>query len=324
MVADKTIEYFYKKEKISFKSYQITKDLGIVYLFQLKNFVDENNNFLKVKGCQNKHNYELLKLYEDCFINKKTLKSTKKRNLLNTNAQILNKKSIIKTEFVQKRKESVIINNKPGIESENKSKTGTVTLEFLYSVNTINKKCFNLCKVVGINNLNDLHDYIKSNDNFLSIPNCTNVDNYQILDLYIDYYMSFCNNKSLEVNENDSKKIKRIKNNILIGIGERNDNAPYKQLPINTNGLVNKKIYVIDGYEMNLIFVENEMAPLFWVKREGLTQNIYLNRLHSKSNLFPDEGFITFLVALTRTSLSFSDDSGDIFLNRLKNYLDLI
>ena len=103
---------------------------------------------------------------------------------------------------------------------------------------------------------------------------------------------------------------------------KKNENYKNECIIINSN--IIEQEYKFDGYSFIINVVELEMAPLYWIKREGLTQYLFFNMAHQKSSLLPENGFIKFLIALTRTSLSFSDDSGDIFLNRLKNYLDLI
>ena len=103
---------------------------------------------------------------------------------------------------------------------------------------------------------------------------------------------------------------------------KKNENEKNEPNNINNNLIENECKF--DGYTFIINVVELEMAPLYWIKREGLTQYLFFNKAHHKSSLLPENGFIKFLIALTRTSLSFSDDSGDIFLNRLKNYLDLI
>ncbi len=80
----------------------------------------------------------------------------------------------------------------------------------------------------------------------------------------------------------------------------------------------------IDGYSIFLIETVNDLGPLFWIKVNGFTMKIYLNLFHSKANyLKSNDGFLI-LVAVCRTSLAFSDDSGQIFLNKLKNYIELI
>jgi hypothetical protein len=81
---------------------------------------------------------------------------------------------------------------------------------------------------------------------------------------------------------------------------------------------------IIDGYTIIVKIVEREFDPLYWSKTEGLKQFIYYNKLHPKAEILIESNFVQLLVALGRTSLSFSDNSGEIFFNRLKNYIDLI
>ena len=86
----------------------------------------------------------------------------------------------------------------------------------------------------------------------------------------------------------------------------------------------NEVIYSIDGYTFEIHEVSQEMGPLFWCKTEGLHQNIYINESHPKYEFYSSESFKQVLIALGRSSLSFTDSSGDIFFNRMKNYIELI
>ena len=84
------------------------------------------------------------------------------------------------------------------------------------------------------------------------------------------------------------------------------------------------KTYHLDGYTFTINNVVQDFAPLFWSKTDGLHQNIYLNKSHPKYQLYSSDSFKQVLIALGRSSLSFSDNSGEIFYNKMKNYIELI
>jgi hypothetical protein len=206
------------------------------------------------------------------------------------------------------------------IEPLSKCLTGLITIEYLYSVGSISKGVFETCNNNNIVTLNGLHEYIELNENFFGIKGCTKEESNDLINLHSDFYSNFLNNKKIEIKTTDSNRIREIKNIIIKGLSDKK-NENDKNEP--SNNLIEHE-YKFDGYSFIINVVELEMAPLYWVKREGLTQYLFFNKAHQKSSLLPENGFIKLLIALTRTSLSFSDDSGDIFLNRLKNYLDLI
>jgi hypothetical protein len=109
--------------------------------------------------------------------------------------------------------------------------------------------------------------------------------------------------------------------NIKAQTHEVNEQAEAK---LDTKSQNHTEIFSLDGYTIEVVEVNQDMAPLFWSKTNGLNQCIYLNKLHPKYKLYSGPEFNQILIALGRSSLSFSDNSGDIFLNRLKNYLELI
>jgi hypothetical protein len=82
--------------------------------------------------------------------------------------------------------------------------------------------------------------------------------------------------------------------------------------------------FLIDGYIFIFRQVNVNSAPLYWIKGDGITRYIYFNKSHPKSYLFNESYFLKLIAAMCRTSLTFSSEFGDHFLNRMKNYLDLI
>ncbi len=87
---------------------------------------------------------------------------------------------------------------------------------------------------------------------------------------------------------------------------------------------IKKYYYHLDGYEITIEEASNEFLPLFWVKAEGLKIYIYVNVVNPKFHEEKEEIMVKMIVAIVRTSLSFSDNNGEIFINRFKNYLDLV
>ena len=316
-----SIEYLYKKDIVSFKVYVILKEIGINNLMQLKNYVEVNNNFLRVKGCGNQENYDLLKLYEDYFLNNKIGNPKRHQSLFISNKT--NKSESINKTLIPRKSKTLETVSDFSVKSSYHSESGPVKIDYLYSIDAINFRTYEIFKKTGIHNLIELHNYIEKYKNFCGVIGCTNEENYNILDLYENFYSNFLNNEKIEIKTTDNKRIKEIKKIIIIGLPDnKNENKVIESDIINNNLIENE--YKFDGYSFIVKVVEMELAPLYWVKREGLTQYLFFNKAHQKSSLLPEAGFTKFLIALTRTSLSFSDDSGDIFLNRLKNYLDLI
>jgi len=86
----------------------------------------------------------------------------------------------------------------------------------------------------------------------------------------------------------------------------------------------NEETFNLDGHTFAIHEISQEMGPLFWCKTEGLHQDIYINKSHPKYEFYSSDSFKQILIAVGRSSLSFSDSSGEIFYNRLKNYIELI
>ena len=145
----------------------------------------------------------------------------------------------------------------------------------------------------------------------------------QIFDKYNGYVISKINVILIIANEIKDKifydKIKQT-----YSLKESTTNQADVNKNNQSNSIVEDRSIQIDGYTIILTETINDLGPLFWIKVNGFTMKIYLNLFHSKSNyLKSHEGFLI-LVAICRTSVSFSDDSGQIFLNKLKNYIELI
>jgi hypothetical protein len=130
--------------------------------------------------------------------------------------------------------------------------------------------------------------------------------------------------------------IRRIYNKHDIAIFEHYNNINFENLheknidKTNLNEFelpspkVKKYNYYLDGYQLHVEEASDLLAPLFWVKSEGLRINIYVNILHTKYQLEKEETLIQLIAAMVRSSISFSDNSGEVFLNRTKNYLELL
>ena len=88
--------------------------------------------------------------------------------------------------------------------------------------------------------------------------------------------------------------------------------------------LKTKNNFHLDGYEITIEEASNELSPLFWFNSEGLRIIIYVNNAHKKYQLGKEEILFQFIAAIVRSSFSFSDNSGEVFLNRTKNYLELL
>jgi hypothetical protein len=104
---------------------------------------------------------------------------------------------------------------------------------------------------------------------------------------------------------------------------KKNDQNVYLDDLLTPNRL-NNYDHNLDGYRITVRETSNPIAPLFWVKTEGLKIDVYLNVSHNKFQKDKEEVIIHMIVAIVRTSLSFSDNSGEIFINRFKNYLELL
>lgn len=116
-----------------------------------------------------------------------------------------------------------------------------------------------------------------------------------------------------------------LKTNVGINDRVENNTSPNLEIKYNISSNSAKEFTSeIDGHNLIIEIVSQKNAPLFWTSGIGLTTKVFLNELHPNFNLFETENFIKILIALVRTSLSFSDKNGEIFLNRFKNYFELI
>jgi hypothetical protein len=300
------LEFYYRKGRLSFKSYTVLRNLNLTNLLQFKNFVDKNNNFLKIKECGNEENCQLLDFYSEKFLTTKSKKKPKpqKEKLKNKtspkNVDINDDENCDKDITQEVNKECI---------------TGPISIDYLYTANAVSFKTFEFCKKKNIVTLFDLNVYVENEKNYFGIKGLNKDESDEILQLHKLFFIDFYFTNKIEIKTMDSLTIKERKKIILAGISETTN---FKKIKAREN-----YIY-FDGYTFSINVVEIEMAPIYWVKRDGLILNIFFNKANHKSNLFEENSFIKILIALTRTSLSFSDESGDIFLNRLKNYLDLI
>ena len=84
------------------------------------------------------------------------------------------------------------------------------------------------------------------------------------------------------------------------------------------------KIINIDNVSFHFKNVAQPMSPLFWHKYENNLEVIYINKTHHQYKDFNTNLICNLVAVLCKTKLSFSDESGEIFENRFKNYLNLI
>lgn len=140
-------------------------------------------------------------------------------------------------------------------------------------------------------------------------------------------------NHKIIISQIDAKEIlwKILKSEIIYDRNDWTYKFKNKKLNLDNNigssATINNEEFnytsIIDGYTISVKIVEREFDPLYWSKIVGLNQIIYFNKLHPKASILNEPNFVQLLIALGRTSLSFSDNSGEIFFNRLKNYIDL-
>jgi hypothetical protein len=193
----------------------------------------------------------------------------------------------------------------------------------------------------------NLSDFNQSNSQ--SLQKTTNLiledKTYLIREMFEDIYYvpltkkeiikKIYENHKIIISQIDAKEIlwKILKSEIIY---DRNDwtykfKNKNKKLDLDNNSgsstTINNEVFdytsIIDGYTISVRIVEREFDPLYWSKIVGLNQIIYFNKLHPKASTLNETNFVQLLIALGRTSLSFSDNSGEIFFNRLKNYIDL-
>jgi hypothetical protein len=84
------------------------------------------------------------------------------------------------------------------------------------------------------------------------------------------------------------------------------------------------KIIKIDNVTFHFKIIDQPMSPLFWHKYENNLEVIYINKTHHQYKDFNTKLLCNLVAVLCKTKLSFSDESGEIFENRFKNYLNLI
>jgi hypothetical protein len=215
--------------------------------------------------------------------------------------------------------------------------------EFLYNeVNDIhdfdfhNELCFEKLQKKVLKNYNllkKMYNIIQNIPSIVSLKNEIIENDEDINETDLNYFTNTFNS----LFEVDEEKI-RIKNNFFFNQTKDELEFLYEAYQSYFNILQNYNIKttiesndeeveeytsLIDGYTIIVKIVEREFEPLYWSKTEGLKQIIYFNKIHPKAHIFTEPNFVKFLFALGRTSLSFSDNSGEIFFNRLKNYIDL-
>jgi hypothetical protein len=167
--------------------------------------------------------------------------------------------------------------------------------------------------------LNDIKESLKliENQNEITVQKITTVLNNSLFKKYsLSDIRRIYNRHDISIFEYYNVIKDHKANDKKINITELSQEA----LPtINT-----KKNIHLDGYEITIENASNEFSPLFWVKADGLKVNIYINAVHPKFHLEKEEIIVKMIVAIVRTSLSFSDNNGEIFINRFKNYLELV
>lgn len=84
------------------------------------------------------------------------------------------------------------------------------------------------------------------------------------------------------------------------------------------------KIISIDNIPFHIKIIDQPMSPLFWHKFESNIEVIYVNKSHHQFKDFEINILLNIIAVLCKTKLSLSDESGEIFVNRFKNYLNLI
>ena len=124
--------------------------------------------------------------------------------------------------------------------------------------------------------------------------------------------------KNVSINEVKSKDEVKLNETLRDGNKISSGTKYQKQHEKNTD------CFNLDGYTFKINIANQELGPLFWAKTNGLHQDIYLNKSHPKYQQYSDDSFKQVLIALGRSSLSFSDNSGELFFNRMKNYIELI
>jgi hypothetical protein len=116
----------------------------------------------------------------------------------------------------------------------------------------------------------------------------------------------------------------KLKVDLLLNVEKVNTLIEKSNKNNHVDEISNKLNFEIDGQKFVVELTQIETAPLFWNKSVAMNHYIFFNKSHPKSNLFSEKSFIELLIALNITALSFSDNSGEIFMNRLKNYINII
>ena len=84
------------------------------------------------------------------------------------------------------------------------------------------------------------------------------------------------------------------------------------------------KIIIIDNVSFHFKIIDQPMSPLFWHKYENSIEIIYINKTHHQYKDLNTNLLCNIAATLCKTKLSFSDESGELFVNRFNNYLNLI
>lgn len=84
------------------------------------------------------------------------------------------------------------------------------------------------------------------------------------------------------------------------------------------------EVIKIDDFKFHFKIIDQPMSPLFWHKFENNIDIIFINNNHDHFDEFNQKQLFNITASLYATKMMFSDNSGEIFLNRFQNNLNLL
>lgn len=105
--------------------------------------------------------------------------------------------------------------------------------------------------------------------------------------------------------------------------GEYEESILDDKIGNNQENLFDKTI-TIDNVSFHFKILEQPMSPLFWHKFENNMEVVYVNNSHQQYNDFDQNLLMNLIATLCKTKLSFSDEAGNVFVNRFSSYMNLV
>lgn len=285
-----SLKALFDNRKINKRAYNYCKKFEIIYIDDLIIHFKEKAYLLSLPDCSAHTNLSLINLlillgYQKTICSLINSANTKGNISLGNNPQ---KKSTSNfSEILLKKDNTYDIHN--------------LDLVFLSSRKILSARSLNNCKTAGLHTLGDLISYYNKNKGFLSIPNCGEKSQNEILNFILSFsqrrkeiqeyflnipeiiYLSNNINKELVSGQNDKVQyLKWVLKNIFQVRIKRIKKCETLLVPSQTGAFLEG----IDTYNENIIQIVNNLNDLYRNRDRDNIQIKYANILmYSKSNI---------------------------------------